>query len=43
MEIDFSEQQVVVNTILFLTSSFRSMISGQALGVDWHTETYSNF
>jgi len=39
----FVDVEHVVNTILFVTSSFGSMISGQALGVDGHTETLTNF
>ena len=33
----------VVNTILFICSPFGAMISGQALGVDGHTETLTNY
>lgn len=33
----------VTNTILFLCSKYGSKISGQALGVDGHTETLTNF
>lgn len=39
----FVEVTDVANTILFLTSPHGRMISGQALGVDGHTETLTNF
>ena len=36
----FAETEDVVNTILFMTSPSGKMISGQALGVDGHTEKH---
>lgn len=33
----------IVNTVLFLTSPHGKMISGQALGIDGHTETLTNY
>lgn len=39
----FVDAEDVTNTILFLCSKYGSKISGQALGVDGHTETLTNF
>lgn len=39
----FVDAEDVTNTILFLASKYGNKISGQALGVDGHTETLTNF
>jgi NAD(P)-dependent dehydrogenase (short-subunit alcohol dehydrogenase family) len=39
----FVDAEDVTNTILFLCSKYGNKISGQALGVDGHTETLTNF
>lgn len=39
----FVEADDVTNTILFLCSDYGAKISGQALGVDGHTETLTNY
>ena len=39
----FVDVQDVVNIVLFLSSPSGGMISGQALGVDGHTETLTNY
>jgi NAD(P)-dependent dehydrogenase (short-subunit alcohol dehydrogenase family) len=39
----FVDAEDVTNTILFLCSEYGAKISGQALGVDGHTETLTNY
>ena len=39
----FASPEDVANTILFLTSDAGGVISGQAIGVDGHTETLANW
>lgn len=39
----FVDAEDVTNTILFLCSDYGKRISGQALGVDGHTETLTNY